>query len=226
MRKLRILIHDIGVLTPDFDYRESGAKGLYPLLQELHKLLDFEEIWVYFKGGSEYPNNYSTSYHASSFRNGLDLVDKLKPDLILTRSDYEFLTRSILLASRHKSIPSVVLISIRPYVWENEDSGLLTMVKGRISWLFINSKSIINRYVFLLNTIRSCGLGLLYLVTTIITDFYLSLKTLEPTFRFGIGNLYLANNVKWRDHMIRYKIDAERIVVVGECAMDLVYDKL
>ena len=87
------------------------------VLDSLRKKFDVKEIWVGAGGGSHSKiyEDGNPFYNIFSFKNGNDVLEGLNPDLVMVPDSQDYLSRSLLYATKFRSIPSVILYSATPY---------------------------------------------------------------------------------------------------------------
>jgi hypothetical protein len=213
----------------DSSYTLSALRGYEYVLGALRKYFHIKEIWIVEIGGSNF-KKYDEKielYNAFSFANGNEIIDNLKPDLVVSSAgDYEYLHRSILKAATRKGIPTVDILysafglSILNEGYEREKTV------GRLYALWRHGPSIAKRYIFLLRTLYHADHTLGDILRTIMLDLYLPFVSWLPRYRFGGGDLNIVSTPGWVDFLVKNRIDKKKIVVVGDISMDPVYHKL
>ncbi|MDN5847551.1 MAG: CDP-glycerol glycerophosphotransferase family protein, partial [Candidatus Nitrosocosmicus sp.] len=161
------------------------------------------------------------------YNNFNEVLDEFEPDCILTISgDFEYLSRSMLKCCHMRKIPTVnIMSSVFEYGYFKKEISI-KIITGRINFIRENGKNILKKYIFLLRTLISSGYSIMSIIKNVIKDIYLPLLSFEPRYNFGGATLNLVSNPKWRDFLINKGIDDHRIIVVGECSMDKLYNHI
>lgn len=213
-------------IDANIDYRLTASKGIYSILSSLRTAFEVQEIWLTRQGGSNsktYQNSVET-YNIYNFHDGREIIEGLRPDLIILNSDYEYLTRSLLRAGTALKIPVVMLIAAFPF-WVDQDAGI-DMISGRLHALRTKGGSLGRRYFFLLRTLVSCGYGFPFILKTILKDIIVPFTSYEPTYKFGGADLNIVSTPEWINTLVKNGIDKKSIVVAGDWGMDLIYDRI
>lgn len=228
MRTLRVMMVSNHA---DKDYKANLFKGIYSVLNALRKTAYVEEVWMVQNGGS-YVGSYETGiedYNAFSFSNANEIMEKLRPDIVLVTGDYEFLARSILIAANKYRIASVLILSAS-YYSAFESIGATRIFLGRIHLLKERGKSILRRYFFLLKTLFHSDHSIFQLIRIVARDCYTPMISMEPRHRFGgkfaLWDLAIVSNIETKDLLIGNGINEEKIIVAGDCSMDEIYHKI
>ena len=99
MQKIRILAYADG-LAPEFN---TGYLKFYKkIINNLEKNYDIELIWVGAVGGIESSNfiNGQYLYNIFSFSDANNLLEKIKPDILILTDQQEYCQRSMLIMSK------------------------------------------------------------------------------------------------------------------------------
>lgn len=219
----------IMILRPDADassYQIGSFRFVYSILEALRKKVEIKEVWVVEKGGNigkTYVNSVD-SYNVFSFKNGKELVENLKPDIFLGYSSYEFLSRSLLKACTAKKIPTALLIG--GILWlSSKENTLSKNMPGRLYQLKTKGGHIIKKYLFLIKTLISLRYGFFFIVKSILQDAYYPLKYKFPEYKLGGANLNICSNYNWVQELVKDDFDKNNLVVVGEGAVDYLYQR-
>jgi hypothetical protein len=211
-------------------YQASAFRGHVTIINALRKYAEITEIWVIEKGGSS-SSTYSSEvslYNVFAFDDANDIIEKLKPDLILVYpGDYEFLSRSLLKAATGKGVPTVD-IRLTDFNLSGADDSTLDLAKiiGRFYALTGRGGFIIKKYLFLLRTLSHAGYGMRYILQTVFKDIYLPFVYWFPNYRYGGGDLNIVSTPDWLNLLLRNGIPRNRIALTGDISMDSIYDKL
>lgn len=222
MKTLRIILYSDGVYK---GLKTGYLKYFDSIIGVLKNNFIVEEIWVGAIGGVKsdtYLKNVEF-YNMFSFTDSNQLIDRLNPDLILIPNSQEYLSRSLLFATRHKLIPSVIAYSGAPYAMH---PPFVKMIFVRFSQLPYMGKMFFKKYLFLLRTMFRSNYNFSYVIRTIIKDFYSIFTSFLTEFKDDDADLYLCNNYDWARYAKKNGIPKEKIVVVGEYAVDSLYDRI
>lgn len=229
IQKLLSLMKPISILVASQKYYESHQssviRSFYSIKRELERVSEVKDVWVVEEGGSS-NSNFGKVYNAFEFHNALEIVEIVKPDLILTFTDFEYLSRTMLLAAKYKKIPCVVLLSL---FFETElmtQEQFKRVIRGRVHILRNRGTIIIKKYLFMTRTMRQVGYGWGHLIKAMFNDLYLASKSFEPRYKHGGGDLNIVSTPTAKDLLLKNGIEQNKIAVTGECGMDYLYEKI
>ena len=215
--------------TENLDYTLSNYNTFYLILKELQKKFNTKELWLVEIGGStkkKYEEIINV-YNIFSFDHFGEVIDTLKPDLVITiGGDYEYLERSMLKAAASKGVPSVDITSTvieQGYFTKEYSKGIFS---GRINALRDHGRNILRKYLFLIKTLWNTNYGISYIIKTVIKDLYLPFTTFVPRYNFGGGSINIVSTPAWVDFLVKKGIEKNKIMVTGECSMDPIYFKI
>lgn len=223
MKKLRILMYAgrVGI-----DNKNKGFfKFLVPILDEIEKKFLIEEIWIGPYGGSDcdkYQKNVK-DYNIFNFHDSVELLQKLKPDLILMTSK-EYITISLLIAAKHEGIKSVLLEGNQ----EDKILGKMNFMKLlflRLRQSLFEDKLFLKKYVFFIRTFRKSKYDVLSIFQIIFKDIKFHLTSLRAMKITNLSDLHICTNFEAADNAIKLGTDKNRVIVVGDFALDHIYDR-
>ncbi len=218
MRTIRVLF-----FRPSESVKSSPSTRVSnSVLAALQKLANVDDVWVVPEGGSfarEYDKR-TRIYNYKAFSDGKQLVESLRPDLIISYGDYEYVVRSVALAGMACGIPVVMIVgSVHPsFVYQR--TNIRKTIKGRLWALKDHGMTISDRYCFLLKTLARSSYGISYILKTIARDLSLPFSTYEPSHRLAIGNLVLVSGSDWVEPLVKRGYERKRIAVVGDITLD------
>ncbi len=223
MKTLRILLYADAV---DIDNKNKGFfKFLVPIFNEIENFFKIEEIWVGANGGSNYKKYQKTvkDYNVFNFNDGTELLQILKPDLLLMTSR-EYITNSLLIAAKHEGINSVLIEGNIP---ENKIAmTFLKLLIIRQRQLLRENKMFFKKYFFLIRTLLKSNYNLLSIFQIIFKDIQFLLASFTNSFNnTHLPNLYICTNFETADNAIKSGADKNKVVVVGDFALDHLYDR-
>ena len=206
-------------------HKSGFLKYFDSVLNALRKKLNVEEIWIGAIMGSISKSDEGKIkyYNAFSFRDGNEMLEKLEPDLIMIPNSQEYLSRSLLLAAKFRQIPSVILYSGPP---SSLKTNVLKTIIIRLIQLRSFGRMFFKKYVFLIKTLFGIGYSWLYIIKITVKDIYLLLTSLVTEFKSDEADLYICSNLAWEQYAVSSGINTNKLVVVGEYAMDHVYEKM
>lgn len=214
----------------DDNYQTSSLRGHTAVIDSLRKYIDVTEMWVVEKGGS-FSGKYIPGvfvYNVFSFKNAIEALERLQPEVILVyNGDFEFLSRSLLKAGSHKGVPSVDIRFSDFDVNSSESKNLAgAKVLNRICTLSRKGRMITRKYLFLLRTLNKSGSTLWDTTKTIFKDFYLSFAYWSPMYQFGGADLNIVSTPEWLNLVLRKGIPRNKIAVTGDISMDSIFEHL
>ena len=223
MQNIRILAYSDSLL-PKFN---TGYLKFYKnIVSKLEKDYTIELIWVGTMGGIKSGNfiNGQYLYNIFSFTDGKDLLEKIKPDILILTDQQEYCQRSMLIMSKKLKIPSVVLFSYQSDSFQYSKiysiKNRLMMLRGRTKEDWPTTRSIIwKKLTFLKNTINNNK----SFVTTQIDlakILYNSMTRVNSQFYSDFADLYLCNNEMWITEGKKHQINPSKIKIVGELTLD------
>jgi hypothetical protein len=223
MQKIRILAY-ADSLMPEFN---TGYLKFYKnIVSKLEKDYTIELIWVGTIGGIESGNfiNGQYLYNIFSFSDGKDLLEKIKPDILILTDQQEYCQRSMLIMSKKLKIPSVVLLSHQPDLFQYSKiysiKNRLSMLRGKTKEDWPTTRSIIwKKLTFLKNTINN-DKSFLNTQIDLIKILYNSMTKVNSQFFSDFADLYLCNNEMWVAEGEKYHIIPSKIKIVGELTLD------
>lgn len=226
MKTLRIMSHR---QHEKLDHTLSFYVGLESILNEIRKTIPVKEIWIVDYGGSSLKkyDEETDVYNVYSFRDFNEIIDVLRPDLIISVSgDNEYIERSMFKAAGHRGIPTIDIMTavIEKNYFKKRFS--IKILRGRIFVLFDHGQDLLRRYFYLLKTLHHSCYGIGNIFNTIIKDIYLPLITFNPRYNFGGGGLNIVSSPEWIDYLVKKGINRDSIKVVGDISLDSVYLKL
>lgn len=212
----------IGIIVENIDigYNEGALKYFKPIIDGLRKKINFEIILIGNSVQTQYKNK--SKYNVNKFKNALELLDIIKPDLIIVTSGYEFISRSFLIGAKKKKIPSILITS--GVLNFKQKQKITKTIPVRINQIIKFGKIIFKKYSFLIKTIIKSDLGFRYLCKTIIKDVYIPFKTFYNEF-IENADLYIFSNLDWKQFAIKSGVNEDKIKVVGEYALDYFYKR-
>lgn len=222
MNSLRVLLYSDGVYN---GFKDGFLKYFDSILNPLRKHFDVKEIWLttYVGDVSEIDQNIISYYNAFNFSDANDVLTKLKPDLVLIPNSQEYISRSLLYAAKYKSIPSAIIYSGTPNYIE---ASVAKVTFIRIATFSTLGKLFLRKYFFLLKTLRRCGYPISHLVGLVLKDAYFILTSFLTEFKADEADLYICSNNDWQAYALKRGINKNKVVVVGEYAMDHIYEKI
>jgi hypothetical protein len=207
-------------------YSQMGfLKYLISILDALKEKVEVQQIWVGENGG-EKTKKYNESidgYNIFSFIHATELLENLKPDLVLLATSQEHISRSILIASKSKGIPSIIAYSGLARI--EKSISVTKTVPVRINQLTKYGNMFLKKYVFLMRTLFSVKYNIFKIIKTIFHDFYFIMTSFSYEFSKDYADLYICSNLDWKNKAIKNKIPEKKIVCVGEYAYDDMYKK-
>lgn len=231
LRKLRVLLYTDGI---EEGFKKGHLKFFKSILKNIGGKYVIEEIWVCSVGG-KIINKYEEGnyeYNVFGFKNAFDILDKLKPDLILLTNTQEHIQRSILIAGKFIKIPSVVIKTDNFNYLPNEKRSKIII--KRISMLFLKPSPswpilgilISKKYYFLIKTLKKIGRNIFSILVYLIKDILKLSKSYSIELQNDDADLYLVNNSDWLDYGKKVGIDENKIKVIGEIIFDDDFDKI
>jgi len=207
----------------------SSNRAIDRILEVLKEKNQAEVFWILMESGQGDLSGYSSKPVIENYKfledyktdDVLQILDCEKPDVILCSNDYDFWSRSFVLAAKYKKIPTVLLMQFGfEYAWERSDS----IIRGRLSH-FINRRGyLVGKYSLLLKTYRKIGLGISSILKNIIQDFFVTFSQFEPSGRYGC-DLILVHNEQLKNTILKNKINS-KIIITGDPQMDSVFSKI
>jgi hypothetical protein len=182
------------------NYELSNYSSFYSIVKELEKVFSVEVLWVVENGGynlKRYQDGINV-YNVFSYKNYNEIIDELKPDIVMTiHGDQGYLERSLLRASLYAGIPSVDIISsvIELNYFRRKIS--LGILMARLNAIRDHGRILVKKYLFLLRTLYSANYGIKFIITMIIKDMYVPLITFIPRYNYGGADLNIVNNSDW-----------------------------
>ena len=129
---------------------EGFLKFLNPILSSLRKKMNLQEIWIVTHGGStsKIYEKDTNAYNVFNFKNAKELLEKLKPDILLMTSS-EYICYSLMLAARKLNIPSVFLDS--GILYSTEKSSLSNTFQKGFTQIRLSGNDFLRKYIFYLS---------------------------------------------------------------------------
>ena len=227
--KIRILLYADGV---EEGFKTGHLKFFNTIIKSLKKKNMIEEIWVGSVGGkitNEYEEENS-EYNVFGFKDAVDLLEKLSPDLILLTNTQEHIQRSTLIAAKFKKIPSVVIKAETEGIFSNENN----VVFKRISMLFLKPSPswpilgilILKKYYFIFKTLKKIGKKLFPILSYLIKDMIKLSKSFSIELQNDDADLYLVSNQDWLNYSKKLGINQNKIKIIGSVTFDEEFDKI
>jgi len=231
MNKIRILLYADGI---NEGFKSGHLKFFNSIINAMKEKNAIEEIWIGSVGGiitNEYKNEIF-EYNIFGFKDAVSLLERLKPDLILLTNTQEHIQRSMLIASKFKKIPSVVIKTDNTYILPNE-SKTSVFIK-RISMLFLRPAPswpilgilILNKYYFLFKTLKKIRKKPFSIFAYLIKDIIKLLKSFSIELQNDDADLYLVSNSDWLDYGKKVGVNKNKIKVIGGIIFDEDFQKI
>ncbi len=221
MKKLRILLYAdaVGINNKSKGY----FKFLVPILDQIKKFFIIEEIWIGPTGGYNSKKYVETiiDYDLFIFHDGLELIQELKPDLVLMTSR-EYISQSLLIAAKFEGIKSV-LVDGDP-LDNNIHMRFKKLLFIRARQFLNNNKIFFKKYIFLIRTMLKTKHNLSNIINIIFKDIKFHLTSFTAMEIQNIPDLYICPNLEIADDAIRLGTDKNKIFVAGDYALDYLYD--
>jgi hypothetical protein len=219
---LKILIYSDGVYD---GFKDGFFQYIDSILDVLRKKTNVKEIWVtpYLGKISNFNKDTFACYNIYDFKNSVEVLDILKPDMVMISNSQEDLSRSLLFAAKYRSIPSVIAYSGTPIII---NPNIFKIIKARIYAFPKLGKIFLKKYIFLIKTFFAIDQGLIFVIKNILRDIYFIVTSFTSEFKSDNADLYICNNEEWMEYALQKKIPKDKIFVVGEYVLDHIYRKL
>ena len=223
MRRLKILVLN------KKERLYSSNKSIDRILQVLKEKNQSKDFWILTESGQGDLSGYSSKPVLENYKffedyktdNILQILDSEKPDVLLCSNDYDFWSRSFILAAKYKKIPTVLLMQFGfEYAWERNDS----IIRGRLSHFFKRGGFLLRKYSLLLKTYRKIGIGIFSILKNIFQDFFVTFSQFEPSGRYGC-DLILVHNEQLQKTIQKNKSNS-KIIITGDPQMDNVVNQI
>jgi hypothetical protein len=180
------------------------------------------------EGGSRskrYEDNVDV-YNGFSFQDGTEIIKTFQPHLVIISNDYEYLQRSIMIASIAHGIPTVDLLASAFGLMELDEGYDKRKVLGNLQLLRDHPISIIKRYLFLYKTLFRAKYGIGKMARTLIKDIYLPFVSRTPRFSFGGGDLNIVSTPEWGELLTKKGIVKDKVAITGDVSLDVIHRKV
>lgn len=197
---------------------------LNPILNSLRMKMTLQEIWIVTHGGSTLKTfeEGTNVYNVYNFKNGKDLLEKLKPDILLMTSS-EYICYSLMLAAKKLNIPSVFLDS--GILYSTEKSSISNTLQKRFRQTRLNGKDFLKKYLFLFKTQLTIRLGIGSILNTFFQIFSQLLSSIDRIEVRTKADTYICSNNDWAESAVKKGVNKKNIFVVGELLLDHVYER-
>lgn len=206
-------------------YKMGFLKYFIPILNSFEKKFGIDQIWVGSNGGKRTKifNQDIDGYHIFNFKDANDLLENLKPDLIMLATSQEHISRSILIAAKSKMIPSVIVYSGLPR--NDHNISIKKTIPIRINQILHYGRTFLKKYLFLIRTLYNIDYKIWNIIKMISSDLHQILTSFSYEFTEDYADLYICSNLDWKIKAVKNGIKDNKIVVVGEYAFDHMYKK-
>lgn len=203
-------------------------KTIDKIIEKLKELASIEDFWILSESGQSInsltdlpPRNINFKFFEEYKTNNIIEILKIeKPDVILFSNDYDFWSRSFLVASKFLKIPSVLLMQfLFDYAKEANDN----IIKGRIFHLKGRLKFIIGKYFLLLKTYQNSNFSFISIMKKIIDDILVTFTQFEPSGKYGCDLILVNNDILLES--IKTQNLTSKIIITGDPQLDDVITK-
>lgn len=204
---------------------EGFLKFLNPILDSLRKNINFQEIWIVTHGGSTSKvfKEDTNVYNVFNFKNGKELLENLKPDILLMTSS-EYICYSLMIAAKKLNIPSIFLDA--GILYSTEKSSLSNTFQKRLTQIRLSGNDFLKKYRFLFKTQLKLKLGITNILKTFFQIFSQLISSIDRIEVRSKADVYICSNNDWADDAIKKGVNKEKIFVVGESLLDPVFNQL
>jgi len=239
MKKLTILIPKI---KPP-EESDIITNQLTNIFSELKKQCEVKLVWVIFQpekfNDYEYEDSVVLDYH--QFNNAIEIIDKIKPDLIITEVRLGLNGIIFTKTGNHCNIP---VITITP-TGESEffsqnystksnlqlllsDKVLADSSKNKNPKKFGMLRYSLNRYFFLINTLKRINYSLLDLIKFFILYPRIQIfsKSYPALNKITSGNLNVCFNKHWELRLLEADFPKSSIILCGDPAFDKLHQRI
>jgi len=216
MEKLKILLYsdtiDFGLNTIKFH------KFLNPIFKLLRKNNIIEDNWIVFDNSPTHHAQHENTkfFELSEFKNSQDIIEKIKPDLILLTSS-ELISISLLKASKFNGIPVILIDIAYPAYSISSTPNVLKIFERKFTQLKYSRTMFFRKLLFFTKS-EFC------LKKFSLKNFFKVLKhLLFSSSRFEIRkdlDLYICSNYFWYDDAIKNGVSKNKIFISGEITFD------
>lgn len=227
------------VLTTSSPNKNSNRKFFVDEIKnQLNKIIPIEIVWIICQPIrlSDKEKFHEKVFDISEFNNGLDLIEKLNPDIILVNSSKEILQYSVSLAASIHKIPligfSVSKFVNQPNLQFMKSNFINQFVSNKVPTDDESQKKFLRRGKFMFYK-------LLFSLKTqyaIKFSWFKILKNMKNDFMMYFFNKPLPKNKLINLHLLQQSSQIElyenagipknKLIVIGSILMDRVYEKL
>jgi hypothetical protein len=223
MKKLKILVLN------KKERLYAPNRTIDQILDSLKEQTICEDFWILTESGQGDLSGFDSSPILKNYKffedyntnNVIKILEEEEPDVILISNDYDFWSRSFLLAAKFKKIPTVLLMQFSfDYITYRSDS----IIRGRLLHFKERAKFLLGKYFLLLRTYRKIGKGFFYILKKIYNDLIDTFSQFEPSGRYGC-DLILVNNEKLKKTLEKINLNS-KIIITGDPQMDSITNKI
>jgi len=233
LKKITILIP----IPKTPDSVDTTIRQFKNIFEKLKQKYEVELIWLVFQ-----PNKIEKTimdgfkvldFH--NYNNAIEVLEKIKPDLIYIHGLTDFATASIAIAGKFKKIPVIESFFFSTHIIKTSSWSIF---KKRLRMFFSNriltnisddenkkgvKKFILNQYIFFFNTIKQTNLNVIHKIKLILLFPFVRLYYYIAPASFVSGDLYLCSIPDIRNELIKLGYKKSNVVVVGDMSFDAWY---
>ena len=238
-------MNEITILVPNVRSPMDNSLEIVAIkniCKELNKYIKIKIIWCIINSNSIKTINDYKIIHFKDYKNAIELIDSVKPDLIFTLGELSCSSLIFTMSGKFKKIP---IITLNLDTTVNEEKIVKITIKSRIKMLFSkNNFLIINseqnrlnsiplifysiQYMYLLKTLRKMNYGLLQILKFML--FYPRVqffsKTMFPLHELTMSNCNLCGNIERANSLKKIGVNQKNIFLIGHPFFDELYEKI
>ncbi len=193
------------------------------ILETLKTIENIEDFWILSESGQSIDTLKNLPHRHIKYKffedyntdNVIEILKIVKPDVILSSNDYDFWSRSFLVAAKFLNIPTVLLMQfLFDYAKEKNDN----IIKGRLFHLKGRIRFLVGKYLLLLKTYRNVRLDILSIIKNIVDDVLVTFTQFEPSGKYGCELILVNNDTLLQS--IKKQNNISKIVITGDPQLD------
>tara|TARA_B110000438_G_scaffold291389_1_gene328278 strand:- start:8875 stop:10167 length:1293 start_codon:yes stop_codon:yes gene_type:complete len=236
-KKITILIP---IMRPP-NVTSVDVQAINKIISKLEEKIPVRQVWIIFQNSKfkiQNLNNMEIIYF-EDFQNGIEIIEKFQPKLILFDGELTIPSLTFALAGKKKQIPTVGCFFI-PEIEKSESKWIKnriqlmcakksfsdTKIEGELEG-GIAIKFLFREYMFLLRTIKKINFNIFEWI-----KFFITYPRVQIFSRFSIAHhkinepsLTLCSINSWKDKLKNQRFDSKKIKVVGSPLYDDLFNK-
>lgn len=197
------------------------------ILSKLQERTNLKIIWVMFpteEGTYFDTNNDPHVIYASKYHNALEIIEEIKPDLVLINGSLDFHNVNISMVCRFKNIP-IVTIFFRNFQHVTSNSSSKS-IRSRSRKIFSMPNFYIKQIIFLSRTLQKINFPAFKLIKFILSYSKMIIFSYFPISKDISGDINLCTNYAWKKKLIEYGFEDSSILVVGDPYFDSLFTEI